>query len=142
MERSYFSKYPYFGHKLLSDNRDYQTIGSGRAQNTVVEAARVRRYTRAEFTSIRFRLNGISLEAIQARFYQDEDLAERRIASLADMGQWLKALQAMLVERALKTNPLLAQHLAHATKTNRWAPGLVNFLVAAGEEKADQAATE
>jgi hypothetical protein len=51
------------------------------------------------------------------------------------MGQWLKALQAMLVERALKTNPLLAQHLAHATKTNRWAPGLFNFLVAAGEEK-------
>jgi len=104
------------------------------AQNTVVEAAQVRRYTRADFTALRFRLNGISLEAIQARFYQDEDLAERRISSPSDMGQWLKALQAMLVERALKTNPLLAQHLAHAAKTNRWAPGLVNFLVAAGEE--------
>lgn len=118
------------------------------AQNTDVAAQRpAKRYTRADFAALRYRLNGLALEGIYSRLFSEDDLEARGIHSPADLNAWLKELLAILIERAKKANPLVAGHLENAQKFNRWPAQVVNFLIAAGEQdyslpKPDDTLTE
>lgn len=104
------------------------------AQHNLVEAQQpAKRYTRADFVALRYRLNGLSLD-VSARVYTEDDMAARGLLSHADLNAWLKDLQAMLVERAKKANPHLAVHLENAQRFNRWPAQVMTHLIAAGEQ--------
>lgn len=105
------------------------------AQNIAIEAQKpAKRYTRADFAALRYRLNGLALEGILTRLFTEDDLDARGISSAADLNAWLKDLLAVLIERAKKANPLVAGHLENAQKFNRWPAQVVNFLFTAGEQ--------
>jgi site-specific recombinase XerD len=118
---------------ILPDNAE-KLSGNVLAQNTIVEAApTTKRYTRADFAALRYRLNGLSLE-VASRVYGEDDLAARGIDSMAGLNAWLKDLLAVLVERARKANPHIAANLENAQRFNRWPTQVLNFLIAAGEQ--------
>lgn len=105
------------------------------AQNLSVEAqGPAKRYTRADFAALRHRLNGLNLEGIYSRLFTETELYARGLNSPADLNAWLKDLLAILIERAKKANPRVAEHLENAQKFNRWPAQVINFLVAAGEQ--------
>lgn len=104
------------------------------AQHNLIESRKAeKRYTRTDFAALRYRLSGINLEAT-ARVYSEDDLISRGIEDLADLNAWLKDLQAILVERAKKSNPHLAEHLENASRFNNWSPRILAHLSEAGEQ--------
>jgi len=107
------------------------------AQNNDV-AAPVRRYTRMDFTALRYRFNKIPLNVIRDRLYTEDLLSERNLETDAQLAAWLDQLRDSLIERARRANPLVAKNLEDARTMNSWPAGTVNYLVQAGEQ--DQAA--
>lgn len=103
------------------------------AQNNDV-AAPVRRYTRMDFTALRYRFNKIPLSVIRDRLYTEDILDERRIQTEAQLAAWLDQLRDTLIERAKRVNPLAAKNLEDARTFNSWPAGTINFLVEAGEK--------
>lgn len=106
------------------------------AQHNNIEIP-VKRYTRVDFTALRYKLNRLSDADIYSRLYNENDLYERGINSPHQLGEWLDELRDSLIERARLVNPLVSRNLEDARKFNRWPKAVVDFIINAGEK--DQA---
>lgn len=105
------------------------------AQHSFVDKA-VRRYTRADYTALRFRLNRVDLEFIRNNVLMDDDLAERGLETNADLGAWLDDMRDHLIARASVANPHIASALADARKFNNWSKSALDFLVHGPERES------
>lgn len=106
------------------------------AQHNNVEIP-VKRYTRVDFTALRYKLNRLPDADIYSRLYHEDDLYDRGIKSPHELGEWLDELRDSLIERARLVNPLVSKNLEDARKFNRWPKAVVDFIINAGE--SDQA---
>lgn len=97
-------------------------------------AAPVRRYTRADFTALRFRLNKVPITHIYSNVYHEDLLDEHGLHSPAELEAWLDEMRDHLVERVCLSNPYLSQNLADARKFNSWPKSAIDFLVKAAEQ--------
>lgn len=98
----------------------------------------VRRYTRVDFTALRYKLNRLPDADIYSRLYNEDDLYDRGIESPHDLGVWLDDLRDSLIERARLANPFVAQNLEDARRFNRWPKSVVDFIINAGEKDQSQ----
>ncbi len=103
------------------------------AQHNNVAAANPR-YTRADFTALRFRLNRIPTAHILSRVYDEEALQAAGIETPAQLEAWLDAMRDHLVERVCLANPYLSESLADARRFNRWPKTAVDYLVRAADQ--------
>ncbi|SPK77373.1 Integrase/recombinase XerD (plasmid) [Cupriavidus taiwanensis] len=103
------------------------------AQHNLV-AADTPRYTRADFTALRFRLNRIPTEQILARVYDEDALHAAGIDTAAQLEARLDAMRDHLVERVCLSNPYLSASLADARRFNRWPKTVVDYLVRAADQ--------
>jgi site-specific recombinase XerD len=97
-------------------------------------ATPVRRYTRADFTALRFRLNRVPSSHIFNNVYHEDGLLENGIETPAQMEAWLDEMRDHLVERVCLSNPLLSQTLSDARSFNRWSKTAIDFLVKAADQ--------
>lgn len=98
----------------------------------------VRRYTRVDFTALRYKLNRLPDADIYSRLYNEDDLYDRGIESPHALGEWLDDLRDSLIERARLANPFVAQNLEDARRFNRWPKSVVDFIINAGEKDQSQ----
>ena len=77
-------------------------------------AAPVRRYTRTDFTALRFRLNRLPTSHIFVNVYHEDALSENGIDTHAQLEAWLDEMPDHLVERVCLANPYLSEQLADA----------------------------
>lgn len=105
------------------------------AQHNFVEKA-VRRYTRSDYTALRFRLNRVDLEFIRNNVLMEDDLLDRGIETNAELGAWLDDMRDHLIARASITNPHIASALADARKFNNWSKSAQDFLVYGPERES------
>ncbi|CAM3438687.1 MULTISPECIES: phage integrase family protein [Cupriavidus] len=103
------------------------------AQHNLV-AADTPRYTRADFTALRFRLNRIPTEQILARVYDEEALHAAGIDTAAQLEARLDAMRDHLVERVCLSNPYLSASLADARRFNSWPKSAIDYLVRAADQ--------
>ncbi|CAG9187391.1 phage integrase family protein [Cupriavidus pinatubonensis] len=103
------------------------------AQHNLV-AADTPRYTRADFTALRFRLNRIPTDQILARVYDEDALHAAGIETAAQLEARLDALRDHLVERVCLSNPYLSASLADARRFNRWPKSAIDYLVRAADQ--------
>lgn len=103
------------------------------AQHNLV-AADTPRYTRADFTALRFRLNRIPTDQILARVYDEEALHAAGIDTAAQLEARLDAMRDHLVERVCLSNPYLSASLADARRFNRWPKTAIDYLVRAADQ--------
>lgn len=101
-------------------------------------ATTVIRYTRADFTALRFRLNRIPTAQILERVYDDEALAQAGIGTPAQLEARLDAMRDHLVERVCLSNPYLSASLADARRFNRWPKTAIDYLVRAADHDVSQ----
>lgn len=104
------------------------------AQNVHVSRDRVR-YTRVDYAALRFLLNRVPVSQIRQRVYTEDLLEERRLETDKALESWLENLKEDLVNRALKSNPHLAQSLATARQGGRWSPAVVDYLTREAEQE-------
>ncbi|WP_354673984.1 phage integrase family protein [Cupriavidus alkaliphilus] len=97
-------------------------------------AADTPRYTRADFTALRFRLNRIPTAHILSRVYDEEALQAAGIETPAQLEAWLDAMRDHLVERVCLSNPYLSASLADARRFNRWPKTAIDYLVRAADQ--------
>ncbi|MEM5432400.1 Phage integrase [Cupriavidus taiwanensis] len=91
------------------------------------------RYTRADFTALRFRLNRIPTADILSRVYDEEALQAAGIDTPAQLEARLDAMRDHLVERVCLANPYLSQTLADARRFHRWPKTAIDYLVRAAD---------
>jgi len=103
------------------------------AQHNLV-AADTPRYTRADFTALRFRLNRIPTEQILTRVYDEDALHAAGIETSAQLEARLDAMRDHLVERVCLSNPYLSASLADARRFNRWPKTAIDYLVRAADQ--------
>ncbi|MEX3917830.1 phage integrase family protein [Paraburkholderia sp. BR10872] len=103
------------------------------AQHTRVADA-PRRYTRTDFTALRFRLNRMPAANIIDHVYGEHELAARGIGRPHELEAWLDGMRDHLVERVSLSNPLLSKTLADARTYNRWSRAAIDFLVKAADQ--------
>ncbi len=101
-------------------------------------AATIPRYTRADFTALRFRLNRIPIADILARVYDEDALEAVGIGTPAQLEARLDAMRDHLVERVCLSNPYLSASLADARRFNRWPKSAIDYLVRAADQDASQ----
>lgn len=101
-------------------------------------AATIPRYTRADFTALRFRLNRIPVADILARVYDEDALEAVGIETPAQLEARLDAMRDHLVERVCLSNPYLSASLADARRFNRWPKSAIDYLVRAADQDASQ----
>lgn len=101
------------------------------AQHTNV-AEPVKRYTRTDFTALRYKLNRLPVSAIQ-NLYTEDALAERGIFTDAALLNWIDELKDQLIERARLTSPQISKILEDGRKSNTWSKGVVDFIIKVGE---------
>ncbi|WP_316157723.1 phage integrase family protein [Cupriavidus sp. BIC8F] len=97
-------------------------------------AADTPRYTRADFTALRFRLNRIPTEQILSRVYDEDALHAAGIDTPAQLEARLDAMRDHLVERVCLSNPYLSASLADARRFNRWPKTAIDYLVRAADQ--------
>lgn len=97
-------------------------------------AADTPRYTRADFTALRFRLNRIPTEHILSRVYDEDALHAAGIETSAQLEARLDAMRDHLVERVCLSNPYLSASLADARRFNRWPKTAIDYLVRAADQ--------
>jgi integrase len=97
-------------------------------------AADTPRYTRADFTALRFRLNRIPTADIMARVYDEDALLAAGIETSAQLEARLDAMRDHLVERVCLSNPYLSASLADARRFNRWPKTAIDYLVRAADQ--------
>lgn len=102
------------------------------AQHNDVSAP-VRRYTRIDFTALRFKLNRVSNDTI-FDLYHEDDLTDRGINSPTLLMAWLDELRDQLIERARLANPLIAKMLEDARRGGVWSKRVVDFMLSVGEQ--------
>lgn len=105
------------------------------AQHNFVGKA-VPRYTRTDYTALRFRLNRVDLDVIRNTVLMEDDLAERGLETNAELGAWLDDMRDHLIARASIANPHIASALADARKFNNWSKSAMNFLVHGPERES------
>uniref|UniRef100_UPI00048A5632 phage integrase family protein n=1 Tax=Cupriavidus sp. amp6 TaxID=388051 RepID=UPI00048A5632 len=103
------------------------------AQHNLV-AADIPRYTRADFTALRFRLNRIPTDQILARVYDEDALHAAGIETSAQLEARLDAMRDHLVERVCLSNPYLSESLSDARRFNRWPKTAIDYLVRAADQ--------
>ncbi|TPQ37915.1 MULTISPECIES: phage integrase family protein [Cupriavidus] len=101
-------------------------------------AATIPRYTRADFTALRFRLNRIPVADILTRVYDEDALEAVGIETPAQLEARLDAMRDHLVERVCLSNPYLSASLADARRFNRWPKSAIDYLVRAADQDASQ----
>lgn len=101
------------------------------AQHTNV-AEPIKRYTRADFTALRYKLNRLSVSAIR-NLYTDDALEARGLATDSDLLRWVDELKDQLIERARLTSPHIAKILEDGRKSNTWSKAVVDFIIKVGE---------
>ncbi|MCY1274693.1 Tyrosine recombinase XerC [compost metagenome] len=101
-------------------------------------AVPVVRFTRADFTALRFRLNRIPTAQILERVYDEDALAAAGIETAAQLEAWLDAMRDHLVERVCLSNPYLSASLADARRFNRWPKSAIDYLVRAADAEVSQ----
>lgn len=97
-------------------------------------AADTPRYTRADFTALRFRLNRIPTEHILSRVYDEDALHAAGIETSEQLEARLDAMRDHLVERVCLSNPYLSASLADARRFNRWPKTAIDYLVRAADQ--------
>lgn len=100
--------------------------------NRIADAPR--RYTRTDFTALRFRLNRLPTAHIIENVYGESELTARGIDKPHDLEIWLDDMRDHLVERVSLSNPLLSKTLADARTYNRWSRAAIDFLVNAADQ--------
>ncbi|MBP0631212.1 phage integrase family protein [Cupriavidus sp. AcVe19-1a] len=101
-------------------------------------AADTPRYTRADFTALRFRLNRIPTADILVRVYDEDALLAAGIETSAQLEARLDAMRDHLVERVCLSNPYLSESLADARRFNRWPKTAIDYLVRAADQDFSQ----
>ncbi|CAG2144761.1 phage integrase family protein [Cupriavidus numazuensis] len=101
-------------------------------------AATIPRYTRADFTALRFRLNRIPTSDILARVYDEDALEAIGIETPTQLEARLDAMRDHLVERVCLSNPYLSASLADARRFNRWPKSAIDYLVRAADKDVSQ----
>jgi len=91
------------------------------------------RFTRVDFTALRYRMSGIPPEVIISRLYHEDVLLERDIQSPGALATWLDSLKKQLIALAIRENPYLAESLEQANKSGRWFKGAMQHLIDLGE---------
>lgn len=102
------------------------------AQNADV-ALRQDRYTRADFTALRAKLNHVPLSTISNLYYTEDALMELGCLSLASLEQRLSTLAELLTRRLETRNPALSSLLTEARRRNSWSKTAVDYLVQAAD---------
>lgn len=97
-------------------------------------AASVKRYTRADFTALRAKLNKLPTERIMALYYHEDDLLDMGCSTPADLDRHLAEMRDHLAARARQANPHLAELLRDARHLGRWSPGLIDYLVKSADQ--------
>lgn len=90
-------------------------------------------YTRADFTALRAWLNKLTLHQISSLYYTDDDLAALGCQSESGLQARLEELRDRLIQRAIDSNPHLAELLRNARRGGSWSSKLVDYLVHAAE---------
>lgn len=101
------------------------------AQHTNV-AEPVKRYTRADFTALRYKLNRLPVSAIR-NLYTEDDLEARGLFTDGDLLSWIDELKDQLIERARLTSPQISKILEDGRKSDTWSKGVVDFIIKVGE---------
>ena len=99
------------------------------AQHTDVEFTQVT-YTRTDFTALRAWLQKVPLERISELFYSEDS---PQLTS--GLERFMCDMRDRLIDRAVVANPQLASGLAHARKSGRISPGVLDVLVKAADLK-------
>lgn len=107
------------------------------AQNNNV-AQPVRRFTRIDFTALRFRLTRGIAPSTVVNLYNEDDLEERGLETAEQLFNWLDELRDHLIERARDTNPLVARTLEDARLRNLWSKSVIDFICDVGEKDLSQ----
>lgn len=106
------------------------------AQHTQVARA-LRRYTRTDYTALRARLaNRLSAETVLRLYYNEDELSERGIHSVAGVDRHLDDMRDDLISRLVDSNPFVADALASARSKGVWSKAAIDFLVAAADQKS------
>lgn len=105
------------------------------AQNNNI-AQPVKRFTRIDFTALRFRLAKIQSSVFA--LYSEDDLDERGLQSHEQLLSWLDDLRDQLIDRARDTNPLVARTLEDARLRNLYSKSVIDFICEQGEKDLTQ----
>lgn len=89
-------------------------------------------YTRVDFMALRYLFNKLPIETVY-NVYNEDDLYDRGIETHDQLRKWLLELKKVLIAAALKENPLLAEILTQAEKSDSWHRSLTDHLFSLGE---------
>ena len=101
------------------------------AQNNFV-AQDLERFTRSDYSALLALLNGLSFEFVIQRYYCADDLEALQLTE-SHIRDKLARLKAQLIQRAIESNPYVAQSLQNAASTHRWSRSVVTYLLSCAE---------
>lgn len=108
------------------------------AQNTNVEVPSIR-YTRADFTALRAKLNKIPTRNIMTLYYSEGELYAMDCETPERLDKRLEDMRDHLVQRVSLSQPHIAKHLVDARRFNNWSKAAVDYLVNAADKDMSQA---